>query len=89
MNSVRLPGRDRICGICRRLFSVSGYSLVEAEKKIHEHLTAIGHTRAKNTGGGKEWFLTNFESVVSTASLLRLELEFDVSVEDNDEEITQ
>lgn len=69
----------------------SGHTLEETERKIHDHLKTIGHRRATDSGGGKEWFLTNFESVVSTADLLRLELEleFDVSAENNKEDVPQ
>ncbi len=40
--------------------------LREIEKKIHDHLRTIGHGRPTR----KEWFLTNEQSVESTANLL-------------------
>lgn len=42
--------------------------LQEIEKKIHDHLRAIGHGGPKR----KEWFQTNEQSVASTANLLGL-----------------
>lgn len=46
--------------------------LRKTEKQIHGHLEAIGHRRRGDAGGGKEWFLTNKETVKSTANLLDL-----------------
>ena len=64
----------------------SDFSLDEAEKKVHDHLNVIGHRRASNSGGGREWFLTNFDSVLSVAEILKLELEFDLFLEEDAEE---
>lgn len=49
----------------------------EIEKKIHDHLRTIGH------GGPprKEWFLTNAQSVASTADLLGLKPRFKLNLE--------
>ena len=46
--------------------------LRKLEKQIHDHLRAIGHTRRSDTGGGKEWFLTNEATIESVANLLGL-----------------
>lgn len=46
--------------------------LKKVEKKIHKHLEAIGHKRRRDAGGGKEWFLTNKDTIESTANLLDL-----------------
>ena len=46
--------------------------LDKVEKTIHEHLGTIGHTKPGNTGGGKEWFLSNKETIVSIANLMGL-----------------
>ncbi len=57
-----------------------GKSLPEIERKIHDHLRTIGH-------GGllrKEWFLTNEQSIVSTAKLLGLKLHFELNLEMDD-----
>ena len=42
--------------------------LREIEKKIHDHLRAISYGRPTR----KEWFLTNEQSIASTANLLGL-----------------
>ncbi len=46
--------------------------LKEIEKKIHDHLRTIGHGGHQR----KEWFLTNEDSVESTANLLGLEIHY-------------
>ena len=51
-------------------------NLKSIERKIHQHLIAIGHTKKEILGGGAEWFLTNEETLLSTADLLGLELTF-------------
>lgn len=56
------------------------------EKKIHSHLAAIGHDRPSNIGGGSEWFLTNEETLKSTASLLGLDIRFDYERSDESDE---
>ena len=53
-------------------------SLEVIERKFHDHLNAIGHRRSSDSGGGTEWFLTNFGTIVSTAELLSLSLEFEL-----------
>ena len=47
--------------------------LREIERKIHDHLRIIGHGGHQR----KEWFLTNEQSVASTADLLGLTCHFD------------
>ena len=47
----------------------------EIEKKIHEHLRKIGHGDHSNEG--REWFLTNEQSIASTANLLGLSCLYD------------
>ena len=44
----------------------------DMEKEIHEHLEIIGHSKVRRNGGGKEWFLSNKETLISIAHLLRL-----------------
>ena len=48
--------------------------LDKVEKTIHEHLTIIGHAKLSNKGGGKEWFLTNKETIESMAKLMGLKI---------------
>ena len=48
--------------------------LEKVEKSIHEHLAIIGHAKLGNTGGGKEWFLTNKETIESMAKLMGLKI---------------
>lgn len=52
----------------------------EIEGKFHAHLSAIGHVRKKSVGGGKEWFLTNLDTLESTGNLLGLELIHDYRI---------
>ena len=47
------------------------------EKQIHDHLKAIGHRRRRDAGGGNEWFLTNMETLASTAKLLGLDITYE------------
>ena len=61
----------------------SNLTLEQAEKKFHDHLNVIGHRRAKDTGGGKEWFLTNFDTIESIANLMLLEVSYDLSKDDS------
>ena len=49
--------------------------LEEIEGKIQDHLRMVGH--GKPGGKRKEWFLTNEDSVASTASLAGLTFKFD------------
>ena len=58
----------------------NGCDLREIERKIHDHLRTIGH------GGPprKEWFLTNEQSVASTADLLGLKPRFKLNLETDD-----
>lgn len=49
--------------------------LREIEKKLHDHLRKAGHGDPSNEG--REWFLTNEDSVESTANLLGLTCYFD------------
>ena len=51
--------------------------LGEVEKQIHDHLEAIGHRRRRDAGGGNEWFLTNMETIASTANLLGLDITYE------------
>ncbi len=51
--------------------------LREVEKQIHDHLEAIGHRRRRDAGGGNEWFLTNMETIASTARLLGLDITYE------------
>ncbi|MCY4040302.1 MAG: GIY-YIG nuclease family protein [Gammaproteobacteria bacterium] len=44
----------------------------ELEKKMHEHLNAADHNQNRETGAGKEWFLTHLPFIDSTARLLGL-----------------
>ncbi len=55
--------------------------LREIEKKIHDHLRTIGHSGPHQR---KEWFLTNEQSVASTANLLGLKLHFELNLETDD-----
>lgn len=64
----------------------SNYNLDDVEKSFHSHLNDIGHRRAESSGGGKEWFLTNFRTIISIAGLLGLKTEYDyeaINDEDN------
>ena len=58
----------------------NGCDLRKIEKRIHDHLRTIGH------GGPprKEWFLTNEQSVASTADLLGLKPRFKLNLETDD-----
>ena len=56
-------------------FSDQTNSIDQLEKLIHEHLEIIGHARNRKKGGGKEWFLSNKETIVSIADLIGLEYE--------------
>ena len=59
--------------------------LKKIEKKIHDHLRTIGHGNHQNSrSGSKEWFLTNEQSVASTANLLGLKLRFELYLETDD-----
>ena len=59
--------------------------LKKIEKKIHDHLRTIGHGNHQNSrSGSKEWFLTNEQSVASTANLLGLKLRFELNLETDD-----
>lgn len=51
--------------------------LREIERKIHDHLRIIGHGGHQR----KEWFLTNEQSVASTANLLGLKLHYERPLE--------
>lgn len=51
----------------------SADELKEIENKFHRHLRAIGHQSKKGIGGGSEWFLTNVDTLVSTADLIGIE----------------
>ena len=48
--------------------------LNKVEKTIHEHLAIIGHAKLGNKGGGKEWFLSNKETIESIANLMGLKI---------------
>ncbi|MCE2431829.1 MAG: hypothetical protein J4F29_02720 [Candidatus Latescibacteria bacterium] len=50
------------------------------ERKIHDHLRIIGHGGHQR----KEWFLTNEDSVESTANLLGLKLHYKHNPETDD-----
>ncbi len=52
----------------------------EIEKKIHDHLRTIGHGGHQR----KEWFLTNEQSVKSTANLIGLKLHYERNPETDD-----
>ena len=54
----------------------SNLSLAEAEKKLHDHLRSIGHRRPTDAGGGTEWFVTNFETIMSCSGLMGLNVEY-------------
>ena len=54
--------------------------LREMEKKIHNHLRMIGHSGPHQR---KEWFLTNEQSIASTANLLGLKLHYERPLEVN------
>ena len=56
--------------------------LKEIEKEIHNHLRTVGH--GGNHSRRREWFLTNKQSVASTANLLRLKLHFELNLETDD-----
>ena len=55
-----------------RFSTCSDDELLGVEKKIHKHLENIGHRRSNDTGGGKEWFITNEKTIESIANLLDL-----------------
>ena len=57
--------------------------LGEVETQIHNHLRAIGHKRRDDAGGGNEWFLTNMETIASTARLLHLDITYEYNPDDN------
>ena len=56
-------------------FSIENALIDNLERQIHEHLEVVGHARYGENGGGKEWFLSNKETIVSIADLLGLEFE--------------
>ena len=45
------------------------------ESEIHEHLYIIGLSKITRYGGGKEWFLSNTETIVSIANLMGLSVQ--------------
>lgn len=47
------------------------------EAKIHKHLEDADHNPNRQTGAGREWFLTHLTLLDSTARLLRLEIEYE------------
>ena len=53
--------------------------LRETEKKIHDHLRTVGH--GGHHSKRREWFLTNEQSVASTANLLGLKLHYERPLE--------
>ncbi len=53
-------------------FSKNSNLIDEIERQIHEHLETIGHARIRIMGGGKEWFLSNKETLISIADLMGL-----------------
>lgn len=59
--------------------------LKETETTIHEHLKAIGHTKSSSGGGGKEWFLTNSDTIESTAKLMKLKVVYNKAESDNED----
>ena len=74
-----MPERPRLLQIW---VSENAGDLSSIEKKIHEHLHAIGHRIRKIRR--KEWFLTNEDSVASTASLLGLTCQYDYRQNDHE-----
>lgn len=54
----------------------------EIEKKIHDHLRTVGH--GENLSKRREWFLTNEQSVASTANLIGLKLHYERNPETDD-----
>ena len=50
----------------------NSFDIDEMEKEIHEHLEIIGHSKVRRKGGGKEWFISNNETFISIARLLKL-----------------
>ena len=56
-------------------FSKQTKLIGKLERQIHEHLEIIGHVRNRKKGGGKEWFLSNKETIISIADLMGLEFE--------------
>ena len=63
-----------IVGMDEKEFENHPNLLDKVEKTIHEHLTIIGHAKLGNKGGGKEWFLTNKETIESMAKLMGLKI---------------
>ena len=59
--------------------------LRETETIIHDHLKAIGHTKSSSGGGGKEWFLTNSDTIESTAKLMKLKAVYNKAASDNED----
>lgn len=53
----------------------SNVSIDDVEKKVHEHLEIIGHSKISRKGGGTEWFLSNKESIISIANLMGLDIQ--------------
>ena len=55
----------------------------ELEEKMHRHLNAADHNQNRQTGAGKEWFLTHLPFIDSTAELLGMVIEYDYENEDH------
>lgn len=56
--------------------------LRKVEEKVHDHLRTIGH--GGHHSKRREWFLTNEQSVASTANLIRLKLYYERNPETDD-----
>ena len=61
-----------IVGIDSEIFRKETDLIGRLEKQIHEHLEIVGHARIRKKGGGKEWFLSNKETIISIADLMGL-----------------
>ena len=58
-----------------QVWIVDNDKVEETEKKIHDHLRVIGHRIGNNKR--REWFLTNEETIDSTANLIGLTCHYD------------
>ena len=60
-------------------------TLAEFENKFHDHLEIIGHAKIQKRGGGKEWFISNKETIASIADLMGMKIQDFDDESQNDE----
>ena len=58
--------------------------MAEAERKIHDQLSAADHVRNARRGAGTEWFLTHLKFLDWTAEVFGLEIHFSADDSDDD-----